>query len=164
MGILNSALLLLPGNKPAGTPASQQDSKLAGRTGLRASILRDPCFWLDRLEHLPKGGPTVLSFVGKGGTAKTTSAVFIAMIAAYLDHRVWVLDLDPQASASAWSNKRGDQGSKGANVVVHRCAPGNLRRASTPPVEKVLISSSSTIRPVVMSTPSTSPDPPTWWS
>ena len=69
--------------------------------------------------------------MGKGGTAKTTSAVFIAMIAAYLDHRVWVLDLDPQASALAWSKKRADADERnhGANVVVHRCASRNLQRA-----------------------------------
>jgi chromosome partitioning protein len=75
--------------------------------------------------------PMIISFVGKGGTAKTTSAVSIAMIAAYRDHRVWVLDLDPQASASAWRNKRGaaDEWNHGANVVVHRCASRNLQRA-----------------------------------
>lgn len=132
MGILHSTLSLLPGSRPASAPANQHDSKPAGRSGLRAGIPRDPRFWLGDLENLAGAGwPIVISFVGKGGTAKTTSAVFIATIAAYLDHRVWVLDLDPQASASAWRNKRGDADEKshGADVVVHRCASRNLQRA-----------------------------------
>jgi chromosome partitioning protein len=45
---------------------------------------------------------TIAFMNAKGGTAKTASAVNIAAALAELGQRVLVVDLDPQASASAW--------------------------------------------------------------
>lgn len=131
MGILNSALSLLPARGSAVTPVSRRDSKPAGRSPLRPLVPRDPRLWLDRLSPLPKSGrPMVLSLVGKGGSGKSTSAVFIATIAAWLGHSVWVLDLDPQASASTWGSRRMDPGAScTGKVAVHRCRSRELPRA-----------------------------------
>jgi chromosome partitioning protein len=47
----------------------------------------------------------------KGGSGKTTTAVNLAAALTERDHRVLLLDLDPQASASAWLGLRnGDRG------------------------------------------------------
>lgn len=45
---------------------------------------------------------TIAFMNAKGGTAKTASAVNVAAALAELGRRVLVVDLDPQASASAW--------------------------------------------------------------
>lgn len=55
-----------------------------------------------------RGGPFVLSLWGKGGSGKTTTALQLAGIAAYLGHRVLVLDVDPEGSAAAWRTLRDD--------------------------------------------------------
>ncbi len=49
------------------------------------------------------GRPRVIAVVNqKGGTAKTTSAVSLAAALAELSHRVVLIDLDPQGSATMW--------------------------------------------------------------
>ena len=120
MGILSSARLLLAGGKPRG----KHDSKLAGSPPLRPRVPRNPRLWLEGLPYLPKlGRPIVISFMGKGGTGKTTSAVFIATIAAGSAAA-------SRCSISIRRNRRryGGAGERTGGerchrkVVVHRCA------------------------------------------
>jgi len=111
---------------PAGEHASKPSSPSAARP-----YPRDPRFWLDMVPRLPKVDcPWVISFVGKGGSAKSTSAVFVATIAALLGHSVWVLDLDPQASATIWeSMRRYSVWNRLARVEVHKCRSRQIRKA-----------------------------------
>lgn len=68
-------------------------------------------------------GPFVLSIWGKGGAGKTTSALQLAGIAAYLGHRVLVLDVDPQGSAAAWRALRDDD-----TIAVQSGRPDEVER------------------------------------
>lgn len=53
--------------------------------------------------------PTTIAIVSqKGGSGKTTLAVNIATRAAAANHESCVVDTDPQATAAAWSDWRGD--------------------------------------------------------
>jgi chromosome partitioning protein len=51
---------------------------------------------------------TIAFICQKGGTAKTTSAINLAVEAVARGHRVVLIDLDPQVSASNWSDLRED--------------------------------------------------------
>jgi len=52
--------------------------------------------------------PTIAIVSQKGGSGKTTLAVHLATRAAQAKHESCVVDTDPQATAAAWSDWRGD--------------------------------------------------------
>jgi chromosome partitioning protein len=58
---------------------------------------------------MAKTSPTVIAIVSqKGGSGKTTLAVHLATRAAQASYESAVIDTDPQATAAAWSDWRGD--------------------------------------------------------
>ncbi len=52
--------------------------------------------------------PTIAIVSQKGGSGKTTVAVNLASCAAYAKKQVVIVDTDPQATAAAWGDWRGD--------------------------------------------------------
>lgn len=52
--------------------------------------------------------PTIAIVSQKGGSGKTTVALHLATAAAYSGRRTIVVDTDPQATAAAWADWRGD--------------------------------------------------------
>ncbi|MBV9947342.1 MAG: AAA family ATPase [Myxococcales bacterium] len=68
-------------------------------------------------------GPTVVALVSqKGGSGKSTLTLHLAVAALRSGRSVHVLDLDPQASAVAWSSLRAS-----ADVPVTPLGPSELR-------------------------------------
>lgn len=59
----------------------------------------------------------------KGGSGKTTIAISLAVGAHHADRRVRIFDLDPQATAAAWGDRRGE-----APTVIS-LQPARLARA-----------------------------------
>lgn len=64
---------------------------------------------------------TIATMGQKGGTGKTTTALGIAVCAVQAGDTVAVIDLDPQATAANWSDRR-----EAKDVTVITCAPGRL--------------------------------------
>jgi chromosome partitioning protein len=67
----------------------------------------------------------VLAIIGqKGGNGKTTTALALAVAATLAKRSVVVVDLDPQATAANWSDRRGE-----AKPVVVSCQVSRLTQA-----------------------------------
>ena len=65
-----------------------------------------------------------VSFIGsKGGCGKTTSALGLAVAATRAGQDVALIDLDPQASAANWKDRRGDGGPAVVSAQASRLVP-----------------------------------------
>jgi chromosome partitioning protein len=65
----------------------------------------------------------VLAIIGqKGGSGKTTTALGLAVAASLGGRTVAVIDLDPQATAAKWSDRRGDEAPAVVSCQVSRLA------------------------------------------
>lgn len=65
---------------------------------------------------------TIALLSQKGGTGKTTATLGLAVQAARCGLAVGVVDLDPQANATGWRDRR-----EAADVAVISCVPARLR-------------------------------------
>ena len=83
----------------------------------------------------------VISLVGqKGGTGKTTVALGLAVAAAHAGHTVAVIDLDPQATASKWKDRRSDENPAVVSAQASRLKPA-LEVARSSGADYVIIDS-----------------------
>ncbi len=83
---------------------------------------------------------TIAIISQKGGAGKTTIAIHLAVAAEYKGMTTALFDLDPQASASSWSDKR----SKPSPAVVSAQAarlPGLLEQAAAQSADLAIIDS-----------------------
>ena len=93
---------------------------------------------------------TICLLAQKGGTGKTTLCLHLAVLASELGRKVTVIDIDPQASASAWKRRRqrdtpevlrrevgdlagvlADSGREGKDLVLLDTAPHSSHEAAT---------------------------------
>ncbi|MDR3376155.1 MAG: ParA family protein [Ancalomicrobiaceae bacterium] len=64
----------------------------------------------------------VLTFVGKGGSGKSSTAINTAVLAMLGGYRVGVVDTDPQASVQLWQAYRGQK-----DIPLQMCRPAEVR-------------------------------------
>lgn len=74
----------------------------------------------------------------KGGAGKTTLAVALAVAAEHAGQRAAVLDLDPQATACGWSDRRGEDAPAVTDVQPARLGSA-LQRAAREGVDLVVL-------------------------
>jgi chromosome partitioning protein len=80
-----------------------------------------------------------ISLIGqKGGTGKTTLALGLAVAAARAGHATAIIDLDPQASAAKWKDRRADDNPAVVSAQASRLKPA-MDTASAGGVEFVFI-------------------------
>lgn len=77
-----------------------------------------------KLPRKSRNRPLVISFVGKGGTGKTTTGIQLGAIGKAAGHSVLILDADRQASMSSWTFVRG----KG-DISVRPCRPEQVLKS-----------------------------------
>jgi chromosome partitioning protein len=119
---------------PASATPRPPDSSLEGYQAINAFDTVSP----RPLPPKRQRGPYTLSMWGKGGSGKSTSAIQLAGIAAFLGHRVLILDVDPQGSSAAWRSLRDDD-----TIAVQSGRPDEveklLQRAGAAGFDLVLI-------------------------
>ena len=76
----------------------------------------------------------------KGGAGKTTIAVHLAVAAEQCGLKTALFDLDPQASASSWSDKRSNPSPAVVSAQASRL-PGLLEQAAAQDADLVIIDS-----------------------
>jgi chromosome partitioning protein len=92
----------------------------------------------------------VVSAAIKGGVGKTTTAVYLAALAADGDRPVTLVDADPQASASQWVEEATDAQLRRLRVVeapterllakaLDRLPPGDVAVVDTPPAHEPML-------------------------
>jgi chromosome partitioning protein len=72
---------------------------------------------------------TIALIAQKGGTGKTTVALSLAVAAAQAKAVTVIIDLDPQASACNWGDRRGHAGIKDSPVIIIDAQPARLANA-----------------------------------
>ena len=81
---------------------------------------------------------TIALVAQKGGTGKTTLAISLAVEAARHGLSVLVVDLDPQASACRWSDRRGEESPSVIDAQPSRL-PQALAKAAQAGIELAIV-------------------------